>query len=61
MPVLDFKMPPLGEANRGHRPPLEPKSVKYPAGETGYTMCFKKRFMFEDIRLPVNKNYGNKQ
>ena len=30
MPVLDFKMPPLGVAKGGHRPPLEPKSVKYP-------------------------------
>ena len=30
MPVLEFKMPPLGEAKGGHRPPLEPKSVKYP-------------------------------
>ena len=35
MPVLDFKMPPLGEAKGGHRPPpLEPKSVKYPATPT---------------------------
>ena len=30
-------------------------------GETGCIVYFKKRFMIKEIRLPVKKNYGNKQ